>query len=155
MSEFRALLRKWEPAVPKGWLVLLSGLMWSAVGIMLCWLAYGWLAPEPVSHGVPLGLAGIAAALAIYQFGFSRLADKNIRRIENYDREKVCVFAFQEWKSYVIIVIMMALGITLRRSGFPKPYLAVLYTGIGGGLLLSSLRYYINLFNQPATNEGG
>ena len=35
--------------------------------------------------------------------------------------------------------------IVLRGSAIPKPDLAVLYMGIGGGLLLSSLHYYRQL----------
>ncbi len=155
MSEFLASLEKYEPAVHKGWLTLLSGLMWSGVGIMLCSLAYGWLVPEPIGRAVPLALGGLAAALVIYRFGFSKLADKNNDRIASYDRDKVCIFAFQAWKSYVIVIIMMALGITLRQSALPKPYLAVLYAGIGGGLFLSSLHYYGSLldwYRSPRRN---
>ncbi len=54
---------------------------------------------------------------------------------------KRCVFAFQSWKSYLIVVIMIAMGIGLRHSPIPKPYLSVLYIGIGLALILSSFRY--------------
>lgn len=51
--------------------------------------------------------------------------------------------AFQERKSYLIIVVMM--GMALRHSPIPKPYLAAVYLGIGGGLLLASLGYFRRL----------
>ena len=41
---------------------------------------------------------------------------------------------------------MMTLGIYLRTySPIPKPLLAILYLGIGGGLLTSSLHYFANI----------
>lgn len=53
----------------------------------------------------------------------------------------MCVFSFMPWKSYLIILIMMAMGVTLRHSAIPKHYLAILYTCIGLALILSSMRY--------------
>ena len=54
---------------------------------------------------------------------------------------KRCVFAFMPWKSYILVIIMMATGILLRHSPIPKLYLAVLYAAIGTALILSSIRY--------------
>jgi len=52
-----------------------------------------------------------------------------------------CIFSFIPWKSYILIIIMIAIGFLLRHSPIPKLYLAVLYTGIGTALILSSVRY--------------
>jgi hypothetical protein len=57
-------------------------------------------------------------------------------------KNKVCIFAFQAWKSYLIIVIMVGMGIALRHSPLPKPYLSVIYIGFGGAMILSGLRYF-------------
>ena len=130
-----------RPVVDRRWLYLAAALMWGLVGVMLCRLAYTWLFPEKVGHAMPLALAGIAAGAAIYRFGFSKIVDKNIRRIHVLN-EQSCLFAFQSRKSYLLVAGMMGLGITLRHSPLPKPTLAVLYTGIGLGLFLSSLSYY-------------
>ncbi len=134
-------LRRYNPAVESHWLLLASGAMWSAVGAMLCLLAYGWLQSAPPEGAGPLGAAGALAALVVYRLGFSRLAARNVRRIAEMTGRR-CLFAFQAWRGYLIIALMMALGLALRASPIPKPYLAVLYVGIGGGLLLASLRYY-------------
>ena len=45
------------------------------------------------------------------------------------------------WKSYILIITMILAGYLLRHSPIPKLYLAVLYTGIGTALILSSVRY--------------
>jgi len=55
--------------------------------------------------------------------------------------EKKGLFAFITGKSYLIIAVMITMGIVLRHSAIPKQYLAILYIGIGLGLILSSVRY--------------
>jgi hypothetical protein len=141
------------PAVKKFWLHLLAGVMWSGVGIMLIAIASRWLGLVLFYQAVLLILAGIALAAVIYFFGFSKFALKNVRRINNYEQERVCLFAFQRWTSYPLVLFMVSLGIYLRvYSPIPKPYLAILYIGIGGSLFLSSLHYYAQVFRrEPAT----
>jgi hypothetical protein len=88
-------------------------------------------------------LPGSFLAGLIYFFGFSGLAHKNSLRIQNLSFERPCLFAFQEWHSYPLILFMIALGITLRKyTPIPKPLLGILYIGIGGGLGLASIHYY-------------
>ena len=108
-------LERWKPAVPRVWLYLLSGLMWSGVGLMLCTLAYGWLLQVQILNALLLATAGVLLGTAIYRFGFLGLAIKNIHRIQVLPK-KACLFAFQEWKSYPLIAVMIMLGITLRHS---------------------------------------
>jgi len=142
-------ISKIKPSVEKRWLYLIAGGIWSVVGLMLCRLAYGWLRPVSWPKAGILTLLGLLLAAAIYQFGFICFARGNIRRIANYRIERVCVFAFQRWTSYPLVVVMISLGIFLRiYSPIPKPYLAVMYIGIGGGLFLASLLYYRWFFKE-------
>jgi hypothetical protein len=142
-------LYKWTPAVHKRWLHALAGVMWSGVGIFLMSLAYGWLLPLDLGYAILLALGGVLLAAAIYWFGFSKLAGSNSRRISDYEKRKVCIFAFQKWSSYPLVAFMIGLGITLRRfSPIPKPWLAVMYIGIGGGLFLASFHYYVAFWKE-------
>ncbi len=134
-------IRKFDPAVDKRLLIALSGITWSIVGIMLCNVAVDWLLQTTARNGIWFGLAGIILSLMIHHFGFLRLVDRNIDRIQS-QKDKVCIFAFQAWKSYLIIVVMVGMGIALRHSSLPKPYLSVVYIGFGGAMILSSLRYF-------------
>lgn len=143
-TNIKASLLKLKPGVERQWHLFLSGVVWSGAGIMLISLAVGWILESDQQQVVLPFVVGGAIAWAIYRFGFSKIADKNIQRITRMI-DKVCVFAFQEWRSYAIMIFMMTLGSTLRRSGFPKTLLAPMYIGIGGGLFLSSLRYYVQL----------
>ena len=76
----------------------------------------------------------------VHHFGFLKIVDKNIARILP-ENEKRCIFSFMPWKSYLIIPIMITMGTILRHSAIPKQYVAILYTGIGLALILSSVRY--------------
>jgi hypothetical protein len=133
-------LKKFDPAVDKRLLIALSGITWLAVGIILCAAAIHWLSPIALKPSLLLVLTGIVLALLIHHFGFLRLVDTNIERIMAM-KDKVCIFAFQAWKSYAIIAIMVAMGMALRQSQLPRPYLSVIYIGFGGAMMLSSIRY--------------
>jgi hypothetical protein len=127
--------------------------MWSGVGMWLSWLAIGWLRPEKQIASLVMAAAGILLALAIYTFGFSAFANRNILRINQYPEDRVCFFAFQSWTSYPLVAVMISLGIFLRTSSLiPKSYLAAMYLGIGGSLFLASLLYYRFLFD---THQSG
>ena len=130
-----------KPAVSKYWLIALAGFMWSGVGIILCRLAYIWLTTVKWQWSLPLGSIGFALSLAAYRYGFSGIAHKNINRLCNLSN-KSCIFAFQAWRSYLIIIIMIFIGIVLRHSPLPKHFIAIIYMTIGGALFLSSLHYY-------------
>jgi hypothetical protein len=131
-------LRSLKPAVSKTWLIAVAGLMWSVVGLMLCRLAFHWLAVIRWTWVAPMG---IVLAFVAHQLFFSRMARKNIARLSLLT-EKTCIFAFQRWKSYLLVGLMITLGIALRNLPIPRPYLAILYTTIGGALFLASLQYY-------------
>jgi hypothetical protein len=144
-------LKSLKPAVPKTWLFLTAGLIWTCVGIFLISLAWGWIFVPTVAKPWIYWLPGLILAGLIYFFGFSRLAKKNSRRIQDLESEKPCLFAFQKWHSYPLVLFMIALGITLRtQTPIPKPLLGILYIGIGGGLGSASIHYYLAIIKRIA-----
>lgn len=136
-------IKKLKPGAPKNWLQLTAGLMWTGVGIFLISLAADWVFSPTVKSPWNFWLPGIGLAYLIFQFGFSKLARKNSLRINDLPEERPCLFAFQEWHSYPLVIFMIGLGITLRNfTPIPKPLLGIMYIGIGGGLGLASFLYY-------------
>ena len=145
-------LEKLKPAVSKYWLMALAGLMWSLVGIMLCRMAYIWLRALPERWALSMGSLGLISALTVYRFGFSKIALKNITRLCLLP-DKTCIFAFQAWKSYLIIIFMIILGITLRHSPLPRHFLAVIYAAIGGALFFSSFHFYWRIWQEKIRKQ--
>ena len=132
-----------KPGVDKIWLLITAAVMWSGVGIYLDYLAFGWLRPLNLAPATLFIVSGMSLAVGIYFVMFRRFADQNIIRINGLTGERICIFAFQRWTSYPLVLVMISLGIILRKySPIPKPYLAILYLGIGSSLFLASLRYY-------------
>lgn len=134
-------LRKYSLNVDKKILVIMPGLMWCGVGVMLIHYAVLWLSPYPVKQQLLFYAAGFLAAMPIHHFGFLKIVDKNLNRLLPLT-EKRSVFSFMTWKSYLIVLVMVTMGIILRHSQVPKNYLSILYNGIGLGLFLSGIRYF-------------
>lgn len=96
-----------KPAVLKKYLLIISGLMWAIVGVMLLRFAYIWMMGLKTGVNIEVLVAGIALGLGIAKFGLSKISRRNIRRI-NLLPDKACLFAFQAWKSYIIIALMIS-----------------------------------------------
>jgi hypothetical protein len=133
-------LRKFTPRADKRVLIFLAGLMWCGVGVMLIRYAVTWLSILSITEQIIFYVIGFSAALLIHLYGFSRIADKNLKRLLPMEVKK-CVFSFMTWKSYLIVLFMVSLGITLRHSSLPKQYLSIVYNGIGLALFLSGIKY--------------
>jgi hypothetical protein len=149
--DLEEIKNQFTPAVPKEWLLLIAGVLWTGVRLMLLNYAITWLT-HPISMiTILLGLLGVLISIFANHYQFSGLARKNIDRILALKR-KACLFSFQAWKGYFIIAIMVTGGILLRNSTLPKPYLAVVYTAIGGALFQASSHYYLSFFRVIRLN---
>ena len=142
----RRLLKR-KPAVGKPVLLFLAGGMWMGVGVFLLVQASSWLRAAPEERSLLLSGTGVGIALLVHHFGFLKIVDRNLGRILPVEGSR-CVFSFISWKSYIIVALMIALGAILRHSPLPKPYLSVVYIGIGLALVLSSIRYLRVLVGQ-------
>jgi hypothetical protein len=142
-------LRKYTPAVDKKVLILLAGLMWCGVGVMLIRYAVSWLSLFSIKKQIIFYFIGYTIAMPIHFLGFINIAKKNLRRLMPMEVRK-CVFSFMTWKSYIIVLFMVTLGISLRHSSLPKQYLSVVYNGIGLALFLSGTKYLSALIAHPA-----
>jgi hypothetical protein len=148
----KILMDRLNPRVPKKWLLIIAGVMWSGVSILLLSYAITWLTHPFSLINLVFGLLGLGISVAANAYQFSKLARKNINRILQLN-DKACVFSFQAWKGYLIIAVMVTGGILLRGSVIPKPYLAIVYAAIGGALLQASINYYVRFFQVLCINQ--
>ena len=136
-----SIISRLNPAVPRYYLFGLAGAFWTFAGLVLCARAILWLNVFPLSIEIALETTSIAVAIIGYLFLFVKVAQKNIERIGQLP-ENACVFAFTDWQGYVMIVLMIAIGITLRNTSIPKYFLAVPYTAMGAILLIGSAKFF-------------
>lgn len=131
--------------------MLLAGLLWIGVGVLLLGHAVTWMNAADEAARPWLVIVGSAAALTIHHLGFLRIVDRNLGRIQRLEGRR-CAFSFMPARSYIMVAVMMGMGIGLRHSPIPKPYLAVLYLAIGAALILSSIRYLrVLIQHRPST----
>jgi len=139
------------PRVSKFYLILTSGLVWAAVGIMLLTKGFMWVMEYPLIQLLLIIVIGLGVGVLKYKYMISKFADKNIIRINNYKKDHLCFWAFQKWTSYLMIIVMMSMGIFLRNSPLvPKYLLSPFYMGIGWALFLSSFHYFIFLYRAKS-----
>lgn len=130
-----------RPAVRRHWLVFTAGAVWLAVGLGLTAVACYWLYSSAWPLSPALAAVSLVLGLAVYSFGFSGIVRKNLERIDAKP-EEVCLFAFQRWRSYLLILAMMLMGYTIRHLPVPKEIDAVVYFTMGSALIFGSLLYF-------------
>ena len=145
-TKLSGLLTRYNPAVTNRWHIALAGITWASVGLLLCRYSYGWLSPLQIGRAFIFASIGVAISILVYYYGMSKIARKNLLRLNSIVGKK-CVFGFLTWKSYGNIALMVTMGITLRHSAVPKDYLSLVYTAMGGALLLGSSHYGKTLLN--------
>jgi len=118
-----------------------------SIGIYLIGLATRWGCENP-SHLLILHvLIGLTGGLLIRKYGFSRIVNQNVGRIESMDG-RASIFAFQAVSSYLLVIVMMLMGIYIRQSAFlPIAMKIPGYYSIGWALLSSSAGYYRAFFD--------
>lgn len=136
-----SLLARLHPVVPRYYLFGLAGTFWTIAGLLLCARAIIWLDVFPLGVELALEAASLAIAVIGYLFLFVNVVQKNIDRIGQLP-EHACVFAFTAWQGYIMIVLMITIGVTLRNSSMPKYLLAVPYTAMGAILLIGSAKFF-------------
>lgn len=131
-----------EPAVSRNTLRYVAAFVWAAAGLILLARAIPWLL-VPGLATVTAGVCGLGLGVLKSRLVFIPMAARNVERINALSphKERVCVFAFQAMRSYLVIAAMITLGILLRHSSLPRPVLAGIYSAIGIALLLASARY--------------
>ena len=85
-----------------------------------------------------LAAAGIGAGSLKGRFVLRRLAERNAARVIRRG-DGHCLGGFLSVKTWLLVAVMMASGILLRRSGVPHPILGVLYAAIGTALMAGSV----------------
>ncbi len=131
--------------VPRRWLLILAGITWFGVGFMLCYRAWGWLSTESPGRTWVEELGAIATGFFLYSFALSKVAQRNIDRIDDLPH-RTHVWHFIPMKSYLMIAGMIALGVLLRNSSLPEEILIIPYTAMGGALILGGVLYLRSFF---------
>jgi hypothetical protein len=131
-----------EPAMNRKTLIFTAGVIWIVVGSVLGIVALVWLSTYQARYYILVAVA-IMIGFLVSRHGFSHIQRKNVDRIRSLSphKEKICIFAFQAIQSYLLVLLMMAMGYALRALPVPHFVLATLYLIIATALWRSGLDY--------------
>jgi hypothetical protein len=140
-------ISSFKPAVPKRVLLFVAAIVWTFAGSMLLYKGFKML--DTTSNYLWLQvIVTLAGGIVFFWKMFSKISLKHTNRILNLKEEKPCLFSFFNFRSYLLMALMISMGITLRRTGWIAPaHLAFLYLTMSVPLLLSSVRFYYTGFN--------
>lgn len=131
---FRA--RQLRPAVRPSNLMLASACLWSGIGILLLGKGCYRLRFHPEFALIIVPLALLAGTLKS-RWLLDGAARHAMERLSRYS-QATCLGAVYSWKTWILVLCMMALGGILQRSSFPPQLLTFLFFTIGWALLHSS-----------------
>jgi hypothetical protein len=135
-----------KPAVPKRTLLFIAALIWTFAGSMLLFKGFKMVDATGNAFWLELMLC-LVGGIIFYRMMFSKISFKHTHRILNLKEASPCLFAFFNFRSYLLMALMISMGITLRRTGWVAPgHLSYLYLTMSVPLLLSSIRFYYTGF---------
>ena len=142
-SSSENFLQKYKPGVSKRTLLLIAGCVWTMAGGILIsraflelWSIHNYLWAEL--------LIGIVLGTIFYLFLFARISKKHITRIKLITIDNPCFFSFFNFRSYVMMTIMITTGIVLRKLDIINhKILYTFYLTMGIPLLISAFRFFL------------
>ncbi len=117
--------------------------LWTAIGSMLMFRGFGWIGSGMARWLlVPALLIGTAKSLLV----LDKTARKSLVRIMQLN-DNTCLGAVYSWKTWLLVALMMASGITMRRLTEPGMVIGTLYMAIGWALFFSSRHGWLQWLN--------
>jgi hypothetical protein len=132
--DFKQFLVRYKPGASISTHLMLGALIWSLVGFFLMTNGYLLTSFAEQSWLIFLGL-GLGTAKGL--FILDRVARKNIKRIHSFE-PKACIGSVYSYKTWLLVIMMIVLGRTLRMTILPGEVVGVIYLAVGWGLMLSS-----------------
>jgi hypothetical protein len=137
-----------KSSIPNKYLILIAGIVWMFAGLMVIKTGF----PLFITQGEYLYSIILAASVffIFYIFIFSKLVEKHTTRISKDNREKMFVMEFFDKKSYMIMVVMVLGGITIRKlSLLPAFDIGFFYVGIGLALFSCGMKFVYKFKTSP------
>lgn len=121
-------------------LLIIDGIVWLIAGVNVVKLGVeAWIGLDCTTL---LMVLGSLITLAAFSTMFVRMVLKNERRIATIPRPQRHVWNCMPLRSFLIMVFMITLGVTLRRSPHvPREFIAFFYVGLGLALSAAGIVY--------------
>jgi len=136
------ILEKFKPSISKRSLLLVAGSVWTMAGGIL--ISRALLELWSIHHYIWTEiLIGITLGTLFYLVLFARISKKHISRITLITIDNPCFFSFFNFRSYIMMAIMIITGILLRKMDIINhEILYTFYLTMGIPLLVSAFRFF-------------
>ncbi len=129
-------LSRFKPGAKRRTHLLLTAMLWSAIGVLLLAKATYRIVQVP-EYQVVITITALILGTLKSIFVLDRSASKSIERILDF-KDGTCLGAVYSIKTWLLVVCMMGMGVILRTSSLPLSVLCFIYFTIGWALLFSS-----------------
>ena len=127
--------------VNRQFLLITAGIVWIIAGTNILRIGIVTWMNSTQDWMFKIGDATVVFFL-FFVFISSKLYYKHTRRIEEMKEDKNCPFSFLDVKSWIMMVFMIALGITIRSLHLlPDSFISVFYTGLSIALILTGILF--------------
>jgi hypothetical protein len=134
LQSSESLKKRLKPGVGRSAHLFAAPFIWTVVGIVLMERGLGWIGLHLTLRLLIIALlVGTAKSLTV----LDRAAKKGLHRIMGFG-DSTCIGAVYPWKTWLLVVLMMMLGLALRKLTHPGAIIGAIYFAIGWALLLSS-----------------
>jgi hypothetical protein len=141
-----------KPSINKRYLLFVAAIVWTFAGGMLLYRGFSMV--FKIKHLILILMFSAIGGILFYMLLFSKISLKHTKRILSLKSEKPCAFSFFNFKSYILMTVMISSGIIVRKSGIISPdYLSLIYITMGIPLFLSAFRFYYNGINYKQIIE--
>ena len=146
---FKIWARLFKPGVPRAAHLFAAPCLWTVIGFTLMLRGWHWLPPGP---GKLLALTGILLGTLKSLFILDKTARRSLQRIILF-KDGTCLGAVYSWKTWLLVVLMMILGVLARHLVQPGPVMGTLYCAVGWSLCFSSRLGWREWFNRVQRNN--
>lgn len=134
-------------SIPNKYLILIAGVVWMFAGIMVIKTGFPYFITKE-NFFLKILLAA-SVFLVFYVSVFSKLVKKHTIRINSDNRTRMFFLEFFDKKSYLIMLIMILGGITIRKlSLLPGYFIGFFYVGIGLALFSCGVKFIYNFMTS-------
>ena len=123
-----------KPGVSPRTHLLCAALLWTIIGLFLIQRGIGYLMKD---QQLLLIFAAILLGWLKSRYVLDRSAERGVERIRHF-ADNTCIGAVYSWKTWMLVIAMMVLGLLVRNSTIPAYIVGVVCVTIGWALIRSS-----------------
>lgn len=130
-------------------LLIIAAFVWLIAGVNV--LNLGVIAYRSLSNITWFHVLLSMVVFSMFGLMFRAMTKKHQQRVQAYV-DRVAFWHFFDLKSYLIMLFMMTMGVSVRAFNIAPPvFIAVFYTGIGAALMAAGVLFAIGYFRLRAS----